>query len=95
MAFVLERETASGSFELGRFRFFTDALGELVEHWRRDRADAFRITSDVTGELVYRCWEGSEVAVSPVTSGRGSQHVRVKSAVESHFETGTRRSRAA
>lgn len=104
--FVLYRETASGVFDLGGARHFSDVLADLVRRLRDGERGALVIKSEVTGDLVYRSeaipdyLPAGRLGVSNV-GGKGrvdfgvsvvgaspSQHVQVKSAVESQYETG-------
>ncbi len=88
MAYVLERETRSGTFELFRSRSFVDSLTELVRLQRDGDQSVLRIT-DGALELFYRADSFTTPIVPTTSSGRfgPSQHVQVKSAVESQFET--------
>lgn len=70
MAWVLERETRAGAFELARFRSPVDALSQLGSIARGGReAYPLRIVSDVSGELLARLTPaGFPVAVSSTTA---------------------------
>ena len=96
MSYILEREQSAGVFELGRSRSLVDMLSELVALQRGGDRSVLRIWSDVSGEVLYR-FDGNAEGVAIVPEISRSQRVQVKTAVESHFGTGsgcgTRRSR--
>lgn len=81
MAYVLEVETRFGVFEEMRDPSLVAILSEMSDRLRKgEGAGVLRLRNARTGELLFRDRLGA-VGVGP------SQHVRVKSAVESQFET--------
>lgn len=95
--FVLYRETRNGVFDLGGHSRLSVILEELAALQRAGERSPLRIV-DGAGKLVLRSEplpQGEAASVvferlrrGSVGQGAGlSQHVQVKSAVESHFET--------
>lgn len=80
MAYVLEVETRYGVFEEMRDRSLSAVLAEMSDRLRKgEGAGVLRLRNARTNELLFRDRLGRDA--SP------SQHVQVKSAVESQFET--------
>lgn len=74
MAWVLERETRAGAFELARFRSPVDALTRLGSICREGRERfPLRIVSDLSGDLLARHVPGASGSCSASTTATNSQ----------------------
>lgn len=73
MAWVLERETRAGAFELGQFRSPVDALTRLSAMAREEREQfPLRVVSTFSGELLARYTPRGRISCSASTTATNS-----------------------